>query len=250
MAQRTAAIASRGRAKRSPAPAPERRRRLSASERRAQILRAGAQCFGTRGFRGTTTRDIAAAVGITEAALYRHFSGKEAIYAAILDERIAAPDLVAQLESAAKGGDDAAVFSGLARTVLESVEADPSFLRLLLYSALEGHEMARPFQEARIRSVRSFLAAYIARRIRDRAFRKVDASLAARAFVGMLMGQLIARQVFGHRELDEPSSKAVADGFVSIFLEGVRIDAAAAFSRGSTAASTRAEQRRSGGKRG
>ena len=57
-------------------------------ERRAQILRAASECFGTRGFHGTTTRDIAAAVGITEAALYRYFDGKEAIYTAILDARM------------------------------------------------------------------------------------------------------------------------------------------------------------------
>src|SRR5262245_35007192 len=221
MAQPTATIAAPAPAKRRSAPPPPARRRLSASERRAQILRAGAQCFGTRGFRGTTTRDIAAAVGITEAALYRHFSGKEAIYAAILDERISAPDFLAHLEPAAKAADDTAVFTGLARSVLDAVEADPSFLRLLLYSGLEGHEMARPFQEVRIRSVRSFLSAYIARRIQARGFRKIDASLAARAFVGMLMGHLIVRQVFGHREPVEPTSNEVAETFVSIFLDGV-----------------------------
>lgn len=211
-------------------------RRLPADERRAQILHASAQCFGTHGFRGTTTRDVAAAVGITEAALYRYFPSKEAIYAAILDERIAAPDPIAHLEAAAREKDDAAVFSGLARTLLGSIEADPSFLRLLLYSALEGHEMARPFQETRIRSVRSFLAAYIARRTRDGAFRKVDAAIAARAFVGMLMGHLISRQVFGHREPDEPSAETVADGFVAIFLAGVRrVEPAGATARGAGA---------------
>jgi AcrR family transcriptional regulator len=42
------------------------------------------------GFSGTTTREIAARVGITEAALYRHFEGKEALYAAIIDRKMAA----------------------------------------------------------------------------------------------------------------------------------------------------------------
>ena len=95
-------------------PAADARRRPGAAERRAQILREAARCFGTRGFHGTTTRDVARAVGITEAALYRYFSGKEAIYAAILDERIAAPDPVVELEPAARAGDDRAVFGGLA----------------------------------------------------------------------------------------------------------------------------------------
>ena len=101
-------------------------RGLSLPERRAQILQAAAECFGTRGFRGTTTRDVAAAVGITEAALYRHFSGKEAIYAAILDQRIAAPEFVAHLDADARAGDEQTVFFGMALRMLESVEADPS----------------------------------------------------------------------------------------------------------------------------
>jgi AcrR family transcriptional regulator len=206
----------------SKAPAARPRLRLRAPERREQILRAAAECFGTRGFRGTTTRDVAAAVGITEAALYRHFPGKEAIYAAILDKRIAEPDLVAHLDADARAGDEHAVFFGLALRLLEAVEADPSFLRLLLYSALEGHEMARPFQDARIRHFRAFLAEYIDRRTHERAFRRIEPMLAARAFLGMVLGHLIVRQVFGQRDARDPSTKVVAETFASIFLDGLR----------------------------
>jgi len=203
-------------------PAREPRQRRSAEERREEILRAAARCFGTRGFRGTTTRDIAAAVGITEAALYRYFTGKEAIYSAILDARIAAPDPIASLEPAAQAGDDTGVFTGLALALLHSVEADPSFLRLLLYSALEGHEMASPFHQTRIRSFREFLSGYIARRMREGAFRGVDPALAARAFIGMVVDHLIVRQVFGHRDAYPQPPEQVAEAFVSIFMDGVR----------------------------
>lgn len=211
---------------------PEPRRRRTAEERRAEILRAAADCFGTRGFHGTTTRDVAAAVGITEAALYRYFSGKEAIYAAILDERIAAPDPIAPLEPAARAGDDRGVFGGLALALLHSVEADPSFLRLLLYAALEGHEMANPFHHTRIRRFREFLTDYIARRTRDGAFRGVDPALGARAFIGMVVDHLIVRQVFGQREAYPHPPEVVAETFVSIFLDGVRAPAGADPGRG------------------
>jgi AcrR family transcriptional regulator len=205
-----------------PAPAPQLRRRRPAEERRAQILQAAARCFSTRGFVATTTRDIAARVGITEAALYRHFPSKEAMYTALLDERLAAPDPVTPLEAAAAAGDDEAVFGGLARSLLESVEEDPTFLRLLLFSALEGHELARPFREKRVRRLREFLAGYIERRIRDGAFRRVDPLLAARAFVGMVIDHLIVRQVFGQRDEAPAKPAAVAKAFVSVFLDGVR----------------------------
>jgi len=197
-------------------------RRLPADERRAQILREAARLFGTHGFKGTTTRDVAARVGITEAALYRYFPSKEAMYAAILDERMAAPDLLAPIEPLAEAGDDRAVFTGLALTLLRSVGADPSILRLLLYSALEGHEMAKPFQEGRIRRLREFLQQYLERRMREGVFRDVDPLLGARAFIGMVVDHLIIREVFGQRDQYPQPAEAVAETFVSIFLEGIR----------------------------
>lgn len=196
-------------------------RRLAAGERRAQILREAAQLFGSHGFNGTTTRDVAARVGLTEAALYRYFPSKEAMYTAILDERMAAPDLLEPLAPAAASGDDRAVFTGLALTLLRSVEADPSILRLLLYSALEGHQLAQPFQEGRIRRLREFLQTYLERRSREGSFRDIDPVLGARAFIGMVVDHLIVREVFGQREQYPQSPEAVAEAYVSIFLDGI-----------------------------
>ena len=197
-------------------------RRLPADERRAQILREAARLFGSHGFKGTTTRDVAAQVGITEAALYRYFPSKEAMYAAILDERIASTELLEPIEPIAATGDDRAVFTVLALTLLRSVEDDPSVLRLILYSALEGHELARPFQEKRILRLREFLTGYIARRSEEGAFRAIDPALAARAFMGMVVDHLIVKHVFGQREQYPQSPEQVAETYVSIFLDGVR----------------------------
>src|SRR5512134_1374640 len=164
--------------------------------RRDQILDAAMQCFASAGFRGTTTREIASRVGLTEAALYRHFASKEALYAAIIARKIDAPDLTAHLEAAAAAGDDRAVLGGLARTLIGRVEADPAFIRILLFTALEGHSLAEPFFAARVRRIREFLSGYVARRIEAGAFRAVDPVIAARAFLGMVSDYLNVRFVF------------------------------------------------------
>jgi AcrR family transcriptional regulator len=229
-----------------PRPDAGAARRPSRAQRREQILSAAAQCFGTRGFHGTTTRDIAAAVGITEAALYRHFSGKEAIYAAILDERMVATDLLAPLDPAVRAGDDRAVFTGLALAMLRGVEADPSLLRLMLYSALEGRELASAFEGDRIRRYRDFTAAYIERRTREGAFRGVDAVLGARALIGMVADHLIVREVFGQRDAYPQPPEEVAATFVSIFLDGVRAPRAAPRERAASGSPSRRRRARRG----
>ncbi|MEY9213159.1 TetR family transcriptional regulator [Thermobifida halotolerans] len=52
--------------------------------RRAAILRAAAELFAARGFRGVSIEELGRAVGTSGPALYRHFPGKEALLAAIL----------------------------------------------------------------------------------------------------------------------------------------------------------------------
>jgi AcrR family transcriptional regulator len=48
--------------------------------RRGEILDAALGVFAEKGYEGGTMREIAARVGVTEPALYRHYAGKEALF--------------------------------------------------------------------------------------------------------------------------------------------------------------------------
>lgn len=52
--------------------------------RKGEILSAAADVFGEYGYDSGSMRQIAARVGVSEPALYRHFSGKEAIFVALM----------------------------------------------------------------------------------------------------------------------------------------------------------------------
>ena len=52
--------------------------------RKAEIIDAAAEVFGEQGYDGGSMREIASRVGVTEPALYRHFSGKEALFLALI----------------------------------------------------------------------------------------------------------------------------------------------------------------------
>lgn len=52
--------------------------------RRVEILAAAAELFARRGYHGVTIGDLGGAVGLTGPALYRHFSGKDAVLAEML----------------------------------------------------------------------------------------------------------------------------------------------------------------------
>src|SRR5882672_11092420 len=137
---------------------------MAGDERRMQILGVAVSLFSQRGFRGTTTKEIAQAAGISEAMVFRHFATKQELYNAILDHKACSGtaystcDVVA---NAVAAKDDRAVFEQLAYNALGIHEQDPEFHRLLLHAALEGHELAAMFWERNVRPVYQFLGSYI-----------------------------------------------------------------------------------------
>jgi AcrR family transcriptional regulator len=193
--------------------------RSAGQERQASIIAAAASLFAANGFKGTTTREIAKTAGISEALVFKYFPTKRALYAAILAEKAPFSELLATVEEAARKRDDTRVFTMIAGYRIRR-GADPTLLRLLLFSALEGHEISDMFFRNQHRVFYDYLAGYIGRRIREGAFRRVDPLLAARAFIGMVVHHRLLHEIFGvpaHRTPED----TVAD-YVTLFLDGIR----------------------------
>lgn len=66
---------------------PPLSRRQHAEERREQILDAALHIFSEKGFAGTSIREIAREVGVTEGLLYHYFESKEQLLHACWKER-------------------------------------------------------------------------------------------------------------------------------------------------------------------
>jgi len=69
---------------------PGRPPKSQAGPTRELLLDAALKLFAARGFAATTVRQIASAVGVTDAAIYFHFANKRAILQALMDETGAA----------------------------------------------------------------------------------------------------------------------------------------------------------------
>lgn len=203
--------------------------RMTSEERRAAILAAAVRLFAERGFRGTTTRALARAVGVSEPVLYEHFKSKHELYKAIVEakSREGLARGTALLKPYAQAGDDRGFFTRLAEHVLESHRArSASYVRLLLYAALEEPTLGALFHE-RQREGRELLTRYIERRIREGAFRRTDPALAARAFLGMVVHLGLLELLYGDDFLQTRRQQAV-EGLVELFLIGISRDRSSA----------------------
>src|SRR5262249_46712191 len=113
------------------------------------------------------------------------------------------------------------VFEGIALHALKQHEADPEFQRLLLHSALEGHELAQMFWEKFVKRVYHSLGAYVRERQRDGAMIDIAPALVVRAFIGMVVHHSLNNKLWDRqRRLVRISKERAAREFAKILLRG------------------------------
>ncbi|MGB8858111.1 MAG: TetR/AcrR family transcriptional regulator [Ilumatobacteraceae bacterium] len=199
---------------------------------RELILLHASRLFARRGFLGTSTRDIAAAVGIRQPSVYSHFPSKQAIAEELLRRDLSAGIEALSGFAATDGGAAVQLYRYLLWEVTY-VQRTPLDLRALYLGELlelpefdEGRRLNAEYER--------LLAGIIAGGIDSGEFGGIDVAFALRAVDAIILeairGSALHRP---HRILDEPDMVAT---FVvrALLREPSRVDAvrAAAHSPG------------------
>jgi AcrR family transcriptional regulator len=211
--------------------------RLAAEERSRAIIVATLDLFAREGRAGTTTRAIARAAGVSEALVFKHFPTKDDLYRAILEMKIAESERGLRIDARVEAKSDEEFLLYIARSIMQRMEADDTFLRLLIRSALDGHDLAGEFRRVRGEKVYAFVEDRLRRRARrprsatrsaarGAAGRSsqpsvVDPALAARIFYGMIFNSMMGRRVFQDPVLSQTNLEETARALVRIFLDGI-----------------------------
>jgi len=195
--------------------------KITAEERNAQIVRVAMKLFSQKGFKGTTTREIAQKAGISEATIFKHFAKKDALYSAIIDKQCNDRKGESLLMKKLEGKEGKEVFKEIATFLIQTHQEDPTFLKLLMFSALEGHKLSDIFIRTRGMETLDYLAKHISKLISQGSFKKVNAPIAARAFLGMIIHYSMLQEIYGLKRFFKVPVKKVVDIFVDIFFEGM-----------------------------
>jgi AcrR family transcriptional regulator len=200
-----------------------KRRRLSAKDRKRLIVHAAIELFAQRGFRDTRVVDIAEKVGTSDALVFQHFPTKRDLYDAILDEMCARRHFteIEELLYYSDGYDLADVLTRLSAWVLDQTEREPAWLRLILYAALEQSDAAPQLLEEHFRRIVDYVAFEIAEAQATGRFRAGDAQRYAREFFAGLLGLATMRTIARDTAFRADDIRAAAATHVSVFLGGV-----------------------------
>lgn len=180
--------------------------------------------FASLGFKGTTTRAIAEAAGVSEAIIFRHFATKEDLYDAIITTTIEKRRAVWQLESPSKNQDEdiADLLREYATGFISRNRADQTFIRLMLYSALEDHKFRQRFFESHSSPFMQAIRQRIRTGIESGEYGATDPHLMMFSFFGSLYQYSVNRFVASSNQPPEEEDKRFIENLINIYVTSLK----------------------------
>lgn len=181
------------------------------------------QLFARQGFEGTTTRQIAERAHVNEAILFRHFRHKEDLYWAVIESKCRGARGRRELQSRLRRATSPReALASVAEDILRRNMDDPTRMRLFLFSALENHGLSHRFFRTHVARYYDVLEDYVRGCIRRGEFRRVDARLAARSFLGMVAQHYQVQELFGGKRYERFAPRRVSETLADIWVGGMQ----------------------------
>jgi AcrR family transcriptional regulator len=110
-----------------------RKKKMSAPQRRAQLITVGRAVFAEKGFEATSVEEIASRAGVSKPIVYQHFGGKQGLYAVVVDREMT--HVVSVITQAIATGEPRERVEQAALAFLHYVEGHPDGFSVLSHDA-------------------------------------------------------------------------------------------------------------------
>lgn len=193
--------------------------RLSTEERQAEIVAAAVRLAQQRSPAMITTADIAAAIGVTQGALFKHFPTKDAIWQAVM--RWVREALLARLQAVAEAASSPLEALGaMFRAHVVFVMTHPGVPRLIFHELQQAADSpAKTEVRAVLQGYRKLLLGVLNRAVaQEQIPADTDTDAAATSFIGLLQGLVMQSML-----TDSPSGMhQPAERVFALYLRGLR----------------------------
>jgi AcrR family transcriptional regulator len=181
---------------------------------RERILREASRLFAARGYYGSSTRDIAAAVGVQQPSLFHHFESKQAILQELLGYSLEDSVAVAEYLAKAEGSASARLYRFLVED-LRFLMDSPYDLRSIFSGDLLSEEEFHSWGALDDR-LHNAVADLIRQGIEAGEFVEIDVGFATHAVLGMMLETIRERSLGGTVPAERPRRAAefVLRGFL------------------------------------
>ncbi len=191
---------------------------FSKGERTRQaVMDAAYDLFMEQGFHATSMRQIAERTGLALGGIYNHFSGKDALFSAIILDRHPYKDIL-RLISAAPGETVDEFIRNASQALVGELQQRPDFIRLLFIELVEFNGQHYP---AVFETIFPEILPLI-QRFTDASdsLRPIHPQILFRSFLGMFFSYYMTELLIGDALLPEMKADAL-EHFVDIYLHGI-----------------------------
>lgn len=195
-----------------------KRQRLSAAQRREMIAKAALKLFAERGYERTTTKEIAREAGISEGTIFKYFPTKHDLLLAFFSREVFAP--LTEIFKLDEPIDDYRVMRAFVADRFRLWQRHRNLMKVIIGEAIFSREMAAHLNRLTA-PAQEIIEEYFRRRIRDGAFREMDAQVAGRALLSYMLTYFFRWVLLETDESNEGSQSQVIDELAGLFLKGV-----------------------------
>ncbi|HEX3031333.1 MAG TPA: TetR/AcrR family transcriptional regulator [Bacillota bacterium] len=193
-------------------------------ETRLRILAAALELFGSNGFNGTTTKEIAVRAGVAEGTLFRYFNNKKELLEHILE-----PILVhtaQQLQAQSEHLPLAEALEYVIKNRLSLVENNWALFKVVFFEAGFQEEIRNQLIQRIVFPMQQEIKEFLLRRMEKGEIKGANPYLIMQMFGGIVVSTLVYRMVIKpiqawHQVSDDQLLREIID----LFLQGVAADA-------------------------
>jgi AcrR family transcriptional regulator len=193
-------------------------RDLIVRARREQIVEAATRVFAEKGFRRSTTREVARAAGVSEGTIYNYFEDKDALLLAILDRLNETERRAADFEEG-MATDFPGFLKEYLRRRISLMWENREVFRVVLSEILVNAELRARYLQRVVDPTMKIAEENFRLRVEQGEARETDAPLAMRSVAGAVLGIL----VLGLLDDEEINSRSdeVPDVLAGMLLHGL-----------------------------
>jgi len=196
---------------------------LTSNPARERIIDASLKMFGERGFKGSTTKEIAGKARVNEVTIFRLFGSKRDLFEAVIVER-SPMALIKREISLDPDADIEDLFVRNAKAVLGILRSNKHLFMVMFGDAWRQPRTRSTISNVLMKKGTEFGAEFMRVQMERGRIRTMEPEIVARAWMGMVQAYFITTDLLEGRSPSLEDDERVIRGFASIFLDGVRLE--------------------------
>ncbi|HKP55810.1 MAG TPA: TetR/AcrR family transcriptional regulator [Polyangiales bacterium] len=198
----------------------KRAKQKPAADRRQELIDAALVLMAKQGFASTSVDDIAREARVAKGTVYLYFDSKDALLDAIFEQQSLLPELAPALARMTPDSSVEAVVRALVPVLWAALQPRRLGIELFMREGGMHSERGKLFLQ-RVLPANEQLAALLRERMPKAKLERLDAFVAVRALLVMLIGLFVQQELLGGRDSHPLDDAALSASIAELFLYGV-----------------------------